>query len=155
MSRNGYNTDARLLSVIEQYTGGSLDNGSDHPELDTDPAVALWRDGCRLPPLQNATPESGEQMNKPNNAAPAAVAESLAGTDLEIISVYMSRLEARLHLQRLERHMAHINRKRTLSPSERAMALADTALLAEPFRQALAMAWTDTYECREGHGEAA
>ena len=46
MSRNGYETDDRLLDAIEAISGGSLDcaDGT-HPENCSNPAVVLWRDG--------------------------------------------------------------------------------------------------------------
>jgi len=54
MSRDGYNTDARLMEAIEAVTGGNLDcrgecgnSGCDgtQPQLCGDPAVKLWCDG--------------------------------------------------------------------------------------------------------------
>lgn len=56
MSRDGYNTDERLLDAIEAVTAGNLDCAGecgqggcdgDHPENCDDPAVVLWRDGGR------------------------------------------------------------------------------------------------------------
>ena len=56
MSRDGYNSDDRLLDAIEAITDGNLDCEGDcgneacdgtHPEDCGDDAVALWRDGGR------------------------------------------------------------------------------------------------------------
>lgn len=56
MSRNGYNSDERVLEAIEAITGGNLDcNGNcdneecdgAHPENCGDAAVILWCDGGR------------------------------------------------------------------------------------------------------------
>ena len=56
MSRDGYQTDGRILEAIEAITGGNLDCqgecdnfGCDgmHPENCADDAVTLWRDGGR------------------------------------------------------------------------------------------------------------
>jgi len=56
MSRDGYQTDERLLEAIEAITGGNLNcNGEcehpmcdgSHPEKCYDPAVMLWTEGGR------------------------------------------------------------------------------------------------------------
>ena len=56
MSRDGYNSDDRLLDAIEAITGGNLDCSGDcdneacdgaHPEDCADDAVALWYNGGR------------------------------------------------------------------------------------------------------------
>jgi hypothetical protein len=56
MSRDGYNSDDRLLDAIEAITGGNLDCEGDcgndacdgtHPEDCGDAAVSLWCDGGR------------------------------------------------------------------------------------------------------------
>jgi hypothetical protein len=56
VSRDGYNTDDRLLEAIEAITDGDIGCCGDcgeyacdgsHPENCGDEAVALWRDGGR------------------------------------------------------------------------------------------------------------